>query len=65
MYVKANRYNGCLQIETVAGFFDESLVTDECEFLRNCANLNEYDEVFGILSNEVYDILHEAYRVSY
>ncbi len=65
MYIKAD-YNGSLVFETVAGFRDESLVLNESEFLRELARLTERgDELFGIVSNEVYDVLNAAYPVSY
>jgi len=63
-YMKAERYNGCLHFETLAGLsIDESMYLDESEFLRESANLTEHDDsLFGIVSVEVQSILHSVYK---
>jgi hypothetical protein len=65
--MKANRdFNGCLRLETLAGFVDDSLVVDESEFLETIKDIDANDgDIFGIISSDVFDVLNNAYPVNY
>ena len=63
MYLKASRYNNILRLETLAGFHDESVVIDEANFLTSIQN--NCDDIYGIVSNDTYDVLNAAYKVQY
>ena len=60
-YMKAEKHNGRLELETISSFPDDAEALETCKFLKECLNLDDQEACFGVVDSDTYDVLIELY----
>lgn len=61
-YMQAERHNGQLILDTVSSFKNDSKVFDEPDFLTIIRLMDDDEMVYGIVDEDTYDVLMQAYK---
>ncbi len=60
-YVKAERHNGRLVLDTITHFKDDSEALETCKFLTECLRMDDNMPVYGVVDSDTYEVLVELY----